>query len=1093
MAAVQIGLGARSTATDRASKIDDHIMYGKSSAIITIKIRNRVNPEEAKMPPAARPDDDEDEEEDLDDDEDESASVSRKKGTPETAIESPGSEPTDSSTYKHNVYGDFIIVERTLKKGGASTWNVKNHRGKSVKDQLKGITVRREVQNICDHFGFMVDNPVAVLTQTTSKKFLAGSNPSSHHELFCKATLLGPLAEELIATERVCEQIKLMIRQKEENLPIVDKQIMDLRVAYEESKEMKTMGDRIRDMEGVYSWTVADEEEQKLLLFKETTANDFEPELRALEEKNDRLRKTVDEANAVAAAGEGELNDVRARLDEARKAMEGATKQHKMRSLELRRKQDDVQTYVKSIRDHEKSVSDAEQRLVAARNAHLGGQAHKGNLASELSTCSADLETAEADVSCAEEALSVAEESVRRASSELPRLQQNLTHVANAHDNKRRQAAEQRQFLGRENHVGRFGSQFTKVMPVIDRYMRQGKFHFPPLGPVGQYLTVKDDRWAATIQDAIHPSNLMTFLVGDRHDMDLLRKIFSESRAGSPKVIVVSGGLGGRRHSIPPGEIPRVHELGHCTVMDQLDVASDDVFNMLVDHCQVEGNVLIQGEKAMIEVSRNRSLRNVRTCWDEFGNRAYERNRSHTFRPTERNGRSGSVLSSDREAHVLALENDSNQLMEQRHAAEEEVNNLKGHVMQLGQAERQAVANLKHLRKKSESLVSHKLELEEKIAEAASEFDARPFEEEIETCKSYFQEAIAEKTTAEECVGSLADLVQAADATRATSKGNFDQLRSEAKEKSASLEDAGRTIGKKKAAIRRITPEISKAKEKVSKAHEEISEQQGRYTKAMEDARLLRPDRPDMDDGKKAEKIEQELKSMRRKLQHEEERRDGKSAEDIEDEFLKAHKKFIENKNLMSRISSYHKSLKKGLDRRRKEKANLEMVIKRIVRTNFNLFLGTRGHRGRISFRKNERNVNELVISTQMATHKTGDGDLFKTKDLRSLSGGERSYTTLSFMLALAEVCQNPVRIMDEPDVFMDEASRNAAFRSLIEFCSSVLSDRQIVLVTPLTLPAGVSPSESVRIVKLRAVSRRGVTSNGGNQARMDDYLGGGQ
>jgi structural maintenance of chromosomes protein 6 len=1107
VAAVQIGLGARSTATDRAAKIDEHIMYGKRDAIISIRIRNRIDPAEASISGAERGEQDSSKPEgdirevDLhvdvvedDDDVTGDKNVSQARSSERNAHSNRNTsqaqkEKGDSSTYKHHLYGDSIIVERTLKRGGASTWNVRNHKGKSMKDKLGGITVRREVQNICDHFGFMVDNPVAVLTQTSAKKFLADSKPSSHHELFCKATLLGPLAEELAATAKVCEQIDLMLRQKRDNLPVIEKQITDLRVAYEESKEMKTMGDRIRDLEGVYAWTLADEEEEKLLQYRTVTKNEFEPQLQDLERNEAKLRKSMDEANADAASGETMLNDVRARLEDARKTLEASTKQHKMRTLELKRMQEVVKTCESTIRDNEVNLSAAEKTLESARNAHLGGQAHKSHLAADLSSCCTNLNDAETEAGEAEEALFVAQEGVRKASAEVPNLEQTLNGFAAAHDSKRRQAAEQRRYVNSKNHVGRFGAHIAKVMPIIEQYVQQGKFQFAPLGPVGQYLKVKDDKWAASIQDAIHPANLQTFLVGSGHDMNVLNSIFKDARAQSPKVVVVNGGLGRRRYHIPPGEIPRVHELGHCTVFDQVDVANDDVFNMLVDHCQIEGNVLVHGEKAMIELSRNRSLRNVRTCWDELGNRAYERNRSHTFRPTERNSRTGSVLGSDREAHVHALESEAQYLMEQRRAAETELNNLKRHVLQLGRVERQAGANLNRLRQNVQFLVNRKIDLDGKVAEAASEFDARPFEEAIAMSKKDLEESVVEKAAAEESVAAMTGAVKAADESRADAKQFFEILRAESKEKSARLEGVGNSIGKCKAALKRLQPKIAEGKDRVRQAHQEIVEQQSRYAKAMEDARLLVSGRPDMGAGKKCEAIDQELKSMRRKLQEEEERRDGKSAEDIEEAYLKANKKMLENTRLMERITSYHKSLKKGLERRGKERGELEFVTKKLVRTNFNLFLGTRGHKGKISFRRNERGVHELVISTQMATHKTGDGDLFKTTDLRSLSGGERSYTTLSFMLALAEVCQNPVRIMDEPDVFMDEASRNAAFRSLIDFCSTVLADRQIVLVTPLTLPAGVSPSDSVRIVRLRSVHRRGVPS-GGNQARIDDFLG---
>jgi chromosome segregation ATPase len=47
-------------------------------------------------------------------------------------------------------------------------------------------------------------------------------------------------------------------------------------------------------------------------------------------------------------------------------------------------------------------------------------------------------------------------------------------------------------------------------------------------------------------------------------------------------------------------------------------------------------------------------------------------------------------------------------------------------------------------------------------------------------------------------------------------------------------------------------------------------------------------------------------------------------------------------------------------------------------------------------------------------------------------SGGERSYTTLSLLLALGESLETPFRVMDEFDVFLDPLSRKIALDNLV-------------------------------------------------------------
>ena len=58
-------------------------------------------------------------------------------------------------------------------------------------------------------------------------------------------------------------------------------------------------------------------------------------------------------------------------------------------------------------------------------------------------------------------------------------------------------------------------------------------------------------------------------------------------------------------------------------------------------------------------------------------------------------------------------------------------------------------------------------------------------------------------------------------------------------------------------------------------------------------------------------------------------------------------------------------------------------------------------------------------------------------KDMKSLSGGERSYTSVCFIMALANVISAPFHCMDEFDVFMDAINRRV-IRHSAHACSSL-------------------------------------------------------
>ena len=68
-----------------------------------------------------------------------------------------------------------------------------------------------------------------------------------------------------------------------------------------------------------------------------------------------------------------------------------------------------------------------------------------------------------------------------------------------------------------------------------------------------------------------------------------------------------------------------------------------------------------------------------------------------------------------------------------------------------------------------------------------------------------------------------------------------------------------------------------------------------------------------------------------------------------------------------------------------------------------------------------------------------------------SLSGGERSFTTASFILALWKSMNSPFRCLDEFDVFMDAVNRQIAINMMIDASRSD-TDKQFILLSPLTM-----------------------------------------
>lgn len=67
---------------------------------------------------------------------------------------------------------------------------------------------------------------------------------------------------------------------------------------------------------------------------------------------------------------------------------------------------------------------------------------------------------------------------------------------------------------------------------------------------------------------------------------------------------------------------------------------------------------------------------------------------------------------------------------------------------------------------------------------------------------------------------------------------------------------------------------------------------------------------------------------------------------------------------------------------------------------------------------------------------------------MRSLSGGERSFATVCFILALWDAMESPFRCLDEFDVFMDMINRRISMDMMMHVAQSQ-KHKQFIFLTP--------------------------------------------
>ncbi|EMP42348.1 Structural maintenance of chromosomes protein 6 [Chelonia mydas] len=134
----------------------------------------------------------------------------------------------------------------------------------------------------------------------------------------------------------------------------------------------------------------------------------------------------------------------------------------------------------------------------------------------------------------------------------------------------------------------------------------------------------------------------------------------------------------------------------------------------------------------------------------------------------------------------------------------------------------------------------------------------------------------------------------------------------------------------------------------------------------------------------------------------------------------------------------------------------------------FDFLLCQRSYSGKMSFdHKNET----LSITVQ-----PGDINKAALNDMRSLSGGERSFSTVCFILSLWSIAESPFRCLDEFDVFMDMVNRRIAMDMMLKMADSQ-RHRQFILLTPQSM-SSLPTSGLIRILRMQDPERGQTTLN---------------
>lgn len=459
------------------------------------------------------------------------------------------------------MYGDSITVVRKITESAGGGYKTLSESGKTITNS------RQEVDAMLDCFNILIDNPVVILNQDTSKEFMTSKTPADMYRFFLRATQLEQVENDYKrAVECKKEATDELHTKRDILMPLMEREVRSWEQKYNACASIEKLFDRVAKLKEEMSWAFVWEKhkdldkiskdleaKQECLPKYQSAVERCESKLKSNEDERKQLQEDLKNSGAEAAQLEPVLSEKKESVDERRKIVKAA---------EYSKKQCDngIRGLATDRNDINLRIRDLRQKAPVDYAAQRVEREHKTLKLKEQH----DEETAKLKT------LEFSSEQFRNAEFQ---CQQNIERLKPEGDDLKRQKAAVEKKLKDIQSAGsdvlrRFGAWMPQLVREIEEKHRKGQFHQMPRGPLGAHMKVRDQKWAFAIEKCLGFQLMMGFAIHDYHDEqvfeDIVKRICPRGRE-QPKPITVVSRFESRQHPVPKNpftrEYPTVFEV----------------------------------------------------------------------------------------------------------------------------------------------------------------------------------------------------------------------------------------------------------------------------------------------------------------------------------------------------------------------------------------------------------------------------------------------------------------------------------------------------------------------------------------------------
>jgi structural maintenance of chromosomes protein 6 len=947
--------------------------------------------------------------------------------------------------YRPEVYGESIIVERHFTKKGTSGFKVKSATGQVITNK------KQEIEEIVEYYALQVDNPLNVLSQDNARQFLNASTKAQKYQFFVDGVQLQQLDNDYRLINENLENMIAKVPDQEARVKHAENELSEARRKKEAIQGNHQIRVKHRVLRGQLVWAQVEAEERTLKKRQDELAavhaeiakaeNDVEEkqaELAAADEKLERLDQGIEDAKV-------ELESMEQGFQEADRAFEEQKAQMAHLLVDEREAKSKLQNAEANVADIEKKIEEEENRLEGTN-----GQAHSDKL-QELDEAKKKVE----DINREIEATKAAEPGLKDSTVD---TEKRLALKDKELDSKKREivTVEEKINALERNIRSKYDGYEAKVPELLRRIHDERRFQDKPIGPLGVHVKLLKPQWSAILESTFG-KNLNGFLVTNNADFRLLGDMMKHLGIRDCPIFLKRGrqelDLRGKEPDESFETILRVLKIDNNLVRDQL------ILNNLIEQVVLTPD-RTQAEKIMFDGSPPRNVKAV-LCFQSG-------NRGPGLRLTENNGNLGSSPVRVRPDLKPRMQGDTGSetvfLKEQLRQLEAEYRSI--------DAERrralQEVARCKNEGKKSEdrrkSLDVQLRKARVDIEHVEAELDKfEGVDGRLQGLKDQLKDFMAEREHHGLQFGSL---------VRKKEEHNkvLEGLRNRRKEAGAQLADAKervKKLEKKRRGVfdaRRIT--LSEVHEKMAgidilkeqnlpRKERAVQQQQQTVDEFTDGAKEVAPTRMEIPEDQTYNSLLKQYETLTRRLKAMEEVHGNEA--DINQRYIEASSARKKEVEILQSILQVNQRLKQTLRIRLDKWRMFQRHITAQSRCNFQYLLSERGFRGKLLF-DHRRKFLDLQVEPDKTVSKAAG------RSTKTLSGGEKSFSSICLLLSIWEAMGSPLRCLDEFDVFMDNVNRAVSTNMLVTAARRSVN-RQYIFITPNAIEGRAKLDKDVTIV----------------------------